>query len=86
MGQFKTICASEVEDFETTCIENKIPAEEFILEEHDITQPPDSGEIFPINGFVTITRNAISRTYRTGNGTHWVVDFHDDLQLGIYKS
>lgn len=85
MRNYQSIDNSELEDFETECRSYGFDPKEFTLTEHDITHTPESSVIFTINGKVTITRNGKSRTYNTGNATHWVVDFSDDLRAGVFN-
>ena len=82
----RTVFPSEIEDFETECRANGKDPKEFSLEESDITETPPDGPIFTFNGKLLITRikNNKYKSYVTGNGTHWVADFSDDLRNGFY--
>ncbi len=82
---FRTIDKSELEDFNTECRAYGIDPKEFELNEHDVIETPPNSIIFSYNAKVTATRKNISRTYSTGNATHWVADFSDDLRTGIFK-
>ena len=84
-NNYRTIDDSELEDFDTECRAHGLDQKTFTLREHDIIETPLTESIFTTNGRITITRNNISRTYATGNATHWVADFSDDLRTGIFK-
>ena len=82
---FRTVDKSELEDFETECRACGIDPNEFQLKEHDIINTPKNNGIFYTNAKLTITRNSVSRTYNTGNATHWVTDFAEELRTGIFN-
>lgn len=82
--EYQSIDKSELEDFEAECRARGFNPAEFSLQEHGVTHTPEGSVIFRINGQVTITRNAASRTYSTGNASHWVIDFADDLKDGKF--
>jgi len=86
-NNFRTIDDTELEDFGIECRAKGFDPEEFNLEEHDYVETPESGIIFSPNAKLTITQKKtnISRTYSTGNATHWVADFSEDLRKGIFK-
>lgn len=86
MKKYHSIFPSEIEDFETECRVKGFNPDEFILKEHDVKHTPESAPIFNINGQITITRKSISRTYNTGNATHWVADFADDLRADVFNN
>jgi len=48
---------------------------------------PAGGAMYAENGTITIRYmvTGIERIYRTGIGTHWVVDFARDLEQGKFK-
>lgn len=84
-GNFRTIDKSEMEDFDTECRAYGIDPKEFQIQEHDIIETPPNSVIFSTNAKLTVTRKTISRTYDSGNATHWVADFADDLRKGIFS-
>lgn len=84
-NNFRTIDNSELEDFDTECRALGFNPNEFSLQEHDIVEKALTNATFTINGKVTITKNKKSKTYLTGNATHWVADFTDDLQKDFFK-
>lgn len=82
---FRTIVDSELDDFKTECRTVKINPQEFQLQEHDIVETPLNNGLFTTNAKLTIGRNDIKRTYNTGNETHWVADFSNDLNAGAFN-
>jgi len=86
MGEaFRTIDKSELEDFDTECRAHGINPQEFQFKEHDIIETTLSNSLIATNGKITVTRNFISKTYPSGNATHWVADFAEDLRKGIFN-
>lgn len=83
---FRTIFASELDDFKTECHIANVNPQEFQLHEHDIVETPLNNGLFHTNAKLTITRNNIKRTYNTGNDTHWAADFSDDLKAGAFNN
>lgn len=82
---FRTIFDSELEDFESVCRIAKINPQEFQFQEHNIIETPLNNGLFSTNAKLNIIRNGIERVYDTGNATHWVADFSNDLKTGIFK-
>ena len=74
----------EIEDFEDTIKSLGRKKEEFEL---SVSQDPiPTTGVHPLTGIVTI-KNKITgstKTYRCGHGSHWVVDFEDDLKKGVF--
>lgn len=60
--------------------------EEFDFDEK-VSKPLHTG-ISPELGKLTVTLNATdeARTYNTGYGSAWVVEFDDDLKAGLFKA
>ena len=83
--KFKTVNKSELEDFDTECRAYGSNPDDFELNEHDYIETPTNNPIFFLNAKLTITKNNISKTYSTGNATHWVADFADDLRKGVFN-
>lgn len=75
---------SELDDFYTECRAYRIEPKEFTLQEHNYVETPMNDVISSPNAKITITRKNISRTYPTGNATHWVADFSNDLRAGVF--
>ncbi len=74
----------EIEDFEDTIKSLGRKKEEFELSESQ--DPIPTAGVHPLTGIVTI-KNKITgstKTYRCGHGSHWVVDFEDDLKKGVF--
>lgn len=82
---FRTILDSELEDFETECRIAKINPHEFNFREYSIVETPLNNGLFTTNAKLTIARQNLERTYNTGNGTHWIADFTDDLRKGVFN-
>jgi hypothetical protein len=82
---FRTILDSELDDFETECRIAKINPQEFQLHEHDIVEIPLNNGLFTTNAKLTITRQGVEKTYSTGNATHWVADFSNNLREGAFN-
>lgn len=80
---FRTILDSELDDFETKCRIAKINPQEFQLHEHDIVETPLNNGLFIAK--LTITKQNVKKTYVTGKDTHWVADFADDLEKGVFN-
>jgi hypothetical protein len=81
---YRTIDKSELEDFDTECRACGLDPQEFRLSEHDVVETSLDNGLFITNGKISITRNDTTRTYCTGNATHWVTDFSDELRKGIF--
>jgi hypothetical protein len=84
-NSFRTVIESELEDFATECHAHSLDPNEFELNEHDYIETPVNNIIFSPNAKLTVTRNNISRTYLTGNATHWIADFSTDLKNGVFN-
>jgi hypothetical protein len=82
---FRTIVDNELKDFETECYTARINPKEFQFHEHDIVETPLNNGLFTTNAKITVTRKNISKTYSTGNATHWVADFAKDLRNGVFN-
>jgi len=83
--KFKAVDKSELEDFDTECRACGLDPKEFELSEHDYIEIPRDSFMFTFNAKLTVTRKNISKTYLTGNATHWVADFSDDLRKGVFS-
>lgn len=74
----------EIEDFENTIKSMGHNKEDFEL---SVSQDPiPSSDVHPLTGIVTIKNKFMGSTksYRCGHGSHWVVDFEDDLKKGVF--
>lgn len=83
---FRAIVDSELNDFKTECRIAKINPQEFQLNEHDIIETPLKNGLFTTSAKLTIARNDVKKVYNTGNATHWVADFADDLKAGVFNN
>lgn len=84
-NNFQTINHSELQDFKKSCKDRGINPGDFNLQEHDVTQTPTGNGLFHPNGKLTISKNGKSKTYETGNDTHWPADFDKDLRSGFFN-
>jgi len=82
---FRTVDDSELEDFDTECRAYGLDPKEFQMKEDNIVETPKNTPTFSTNAKLTITRKGVSRIYNTGNATHWVADFAEDLRKGIFS-
>lgn len=73
---------SELEDFCQVIRKHRRNVDEFEL--FETPDPPLSKELDAVKGSVTIKSklSGRARTYRTGHGTAWVVEFDGDLAGG----
>ena len=81
-----TMNKSELDDFKTALSKHGYSETDFELNEIDLTNwTPNT--IVSIHGEITIKRKSTNkkRTYPSGNGTHWVVDFETELKQGIFN-
>lgn len=78
--------SSEFDDFKNELSRNGYNLNDFELNHTDLTnwQP---NQIVTIQGSITIKRKSTKKekSYNTGSGTHWVVDFSDDLKSGFFN-
>ena len=76
---------TEWEDLDHTLAKYKRNRDEFDFAE--IESRPLSAGIEPRLGTLTITLSDTgeAKTYKTGHGSAWVVEFDDDLKAGLFK-
>ncbi|WP_133131275.1 hypothetical protein [Legionella yabuuchiae] len=82
---FQTITDDELKEFNDICTKNGIQAKEFTLTEHDVIRPQVEGNLYNLQGKITLLRNGHSKTYNTGNLKDWTSEFEDDLKQGFFK-
>ncbi len=85
--KLKVICKTELEDFEQELKQHGLEKSEFcILEEDTTARLP--GNLYPITGNVILIhkKSAKVKTYKAGNSSHWVYDFHRDLENKIFTN
>lgn len=78
---------NEMNDFHAILRNHHIDIADFSLSEIDTTDPK-SDEIFPLQGFLTVTRtsNGMRKQYVIGDGTpSWVELFQKDLDGGAFN-
>ena len=77
---------TELEDFNTALSTNGYSKADFELNEKDLTNwIPNT--VVSRHGEITVKRKSTqkSRVYKSGNGTHWVVDFEIELKQGLFN-
>lgn len=77
---------TELEDFKTALNSNGYLEDDFNFSEKDLTNwIPNT--VVSRHGEITVTRKSTqkSRVYKSGNGTHWVVDFEIELKQGLFN-
>ncbi|MBU6140741.1 MAG: hypothetical protein KGP29_04185 [Proteobacteria bacterium] len=76
---------SELEDFDRELKEHGLNKSEFCLLEEDTTKTTPSS-IYPIAGNIILIhkKSAKIRTYKAGNSSRWVYDFHLDLKNKLF--
>jgi hypothetical protein len=83
--EIRNLHRGEVEDFEAALKEHGRRVEEF-----DLSAMPSELDSLPgisaLRGSVMIQhrKTGVQKTYNTGHGTSWVVDFSDDLRAGFF--
>lgn len=76
---------SELDDFKAEINKQGFDVDDFDLEEIDLTDW-NGHQVVSKNGTVTVTRKSTQNknTYNTGLGSHWIIDFLNDLNTGFY--
>ncbi len=74
-----------MEDFKSTIRENGYSENDFTLNEQEATNWDRLVDV-PIERIVTVKRISTQKEhdYNSKPGTHWVVDFENDLKQGYY--
>jgi hypothetical protein len=86
MSNYLTIHHSEITDFESECVRLGLKSTDFKLIEHSIIETESTEGLIRKNAVVDIQKNNKTiASYRTGSGSHWVVDFINDLESGKVK-
>jgi hypothetical protein len=75
----------ELQHFSKVLESNSCSAEDFELQELDLTDPK-SDELLPMKGYVEVRRksNNYAVAYPTGDGSTWVRAFEKDLHDGDF--
>jgi len=84
--RLKIVHESELEDFEQELKQRGFSKSDFCLLEDDTTKTsPET--LYSVTGKVIIIhkKSAKIKTYKAGNGTHWVYDFHRDLENNFFS-
>ena len=74
----------EQDDFSAACKKYGRAVDEFEIRDED--QYPVGGAVGPIKREVTVAlrgKDAV-QLYDGGHGSHWIVDFEDDLRAGVF--
>jgi len=88
--KYSVIDDTELVDFKNILREHEFLFEDFELNEVDNTESgalkSTEVRIKPITGEAIVTRksNGVTRQYKAGNNTAWVVDFQKELSAGIF--
>jgi hypothetical protein len=73
---------SEQEDFRAVCLDAGLAPDMFAVSySEDLV---GDGDIKMIEREVTVSFGNITRGYAGGNGTHWTVDFEDDVKSHVF--
>lgn len=82
--KLRIIQKSELEDFGQELEEHGLRESDFCLLQEDTTKL--ASNMYPITGNVILIhkKSAKVRTYKAGDGSHWVYDFHRDLESKIF--
>ncbi|HCX3483495.1 TPA: hypothetical protein OZL36_002528 [Legionella pneumophila] len=84
-SNFQVINMDEYNEFLDICKSNGFDPDDFKFVEHDISLPrPNS--VGSITGKVTISKNTKKKTYNTGDGSSWPLQFENDLKQRLFLS
>lgn len=85
--KLKLICESELKDFQTELKKSGLEKSDFCLLEEDTSEAVTNG-IYPITGNVILIhkKSAKIKKYQAGNNSHWVADFHRDLEKKFFTN
>jgi hypothetical protein len=85
--KLKIVGEDEIEDFENELEKFGFDKSDFCFLEEDTTKAM-SGKINPITGHVILIhkKSGKLKEYRAGNNSHWVADFHHDLQNKFFTN
>ena len=74
---------SEIEDFNNEILAKGLDPSDFELTEWE---EPIGVVVQPNIGQVRVKRKStgVHKTYRAGDRSHWVVDFEEDLKMGVF--
>jgi hypothetical protein len=80
-----TITQTEWDDLNHAVAKYKRKVEEFDFDERE-SRAVSKG-IYPLLGALTITLSDTgeAKTYKTGHGSAWLVEFDDDLKVGLFR-
>lgn len=78
---------SERDDFDAALGRFGYPANDFKITVTDDTKYDPSGGVVPINEIVTVKRISTNKekSYYSGQFSHWMVDFENDLRSGVFN-
>jgi hypothetical protein len=81
LKKFEALSESEKKDFEKELEKFGFEKSDFCLLEENT----DEQISLPTNLILVHKKSAKIRKYKVGNGTHWISDFHHDLQNKIFN-
>ena len=85
--KLKVICESELQDFKAELQKFSMDKSDFCLLEEDTTVV-SSNSSYSITGNVILIhkKTAKVKTYKAGNNSHWIADFHRDLENKFFSN
>jgi hypothetical protein len=79
---FDDLPVGEQEDFKKVCLDAGLAPDVFTVSyTEDLVGP---GDIKVLEREVMVSFGNITRGYDGGNGTHWTVDFEDDIKSHVF--
>lgn len=83
--KLRLVSKNELEDFEKELKKSGLQKCDFCLLEEDI---PSKNHLYRISGNVILVhkKSAKIKKYKAGNGSHWVADFHRDLENNFFSN
>ncbi|MDX2083138.1 MAG: hypothetical protein SFV53_04030 [Rickettsiales bacterium] len=85
--RLKIINKNELKDFEHELKEHGLEKSDFCLLEEECTKRQNNA-LHPITGNIILIhkKSAKLRTYKAGNDSRWVLDFHRDLENKFFSN
>jgi hypothetical protein len=83
----RLIHESELEDYESVLKRHGFTQSDFCLLEENTTSQA-SNCVYPVTGNVILInkKSAKVKKYTAGNGSHWIADFHYDLERNLFSN
>lgn len=85
--KLKIACKSELDDFEKELKKFGLEKSDFCLLEEDSAKS-SSNSVYPMAGNIILVHkgSAKIRKYKAGNDSHWIADFHHDLENKFFTN